>query len=156
MQELTAFIRENPDPVNRQGALISVLHKAQEMFGYLSPEVMSHVAQELQVPESYVWGVATFYSFFTLKPRGKYTVSVCMGTACYVKGAQAILDTVKEQLKIKVGETTPDNRFTLIETRCIGACGLAPIMQVGEKVYGRLNVAQVTDILEEYQHDGSG
>ncbi|WP_319586215.1 NAD(P)H-dependent oxidoreductase subunit E [uncultured Desulfobulbus sp.] len=151
MQKLCKYISEHRDPVKPQGALIAVLHKAQDTFGFLSPEVMSVVAHELQVPESYVWGVATFYSYFTLKPRGKYPVAVCMGTACYVKGATAILSTIKEQLNIKVGETSDDGLFSLVETRCIGACGLAPIMTVGDEVFGRLTADQVPEILAKYQ-----
>ncbi|MHB1456105.1 MAG: NADH-quinone oxidoreductase subunit NuoE family protein [Armatimonadota bacterium] len=151
MQSLCKYISEHRDPVRPQGSLIAVLHKAQDTFGFLSPEVMSVVAHELDVPESYVWGVATFYSYFTLKPRGKYPVAVCMGTACYVKGATAILNTIKGQLNIKVGETSDDGLFSLVETRCIGACGLAPIMTVGEEVFGRLTADQVPEILAKYQ-----
>jgi len=154
LKELSAFIAENLDPVDPQSSLILVLHKAQDLFGYLSKDVMAHVSQELQVPESYVYGVATFYSYFTLKPRGKYPVSVCMGTACYVKGAPAILDTVKGQLKIEPGETSDDGLFSLVETRCIGACGLAPIITVGDEVYGRLTADQVPEILAKYQKEG--
>ncbi len=153
LKELSEYIEQHPDPVNPQGGLIAALHKAQELFGYLSPDVMGHVAQELQVPEAYVSGVATFYSYFTLTPRGKYVVSVCMGTACYVKGATAILDTVKKVLQIEDGETTDDGLFTLTQTRCIGACGLAPIMIVGDKVYGRMTADQVSEILAKYQHE---
>lgn len=151
VQELRDFIAKRRDPVRPQGSLIAVLHKAQDTFGYLSPEVMSVVAHELSVPESYVWGVATFYSYFTLKPRGKYPVSVCMGTACYVKGATTILDTIKGQLNIKTGETSEDGLFSLVETRCIGACGLAPVMTIGEDVFGRLTADQVPEILAKYQ-----
>ena len=151
LAEISEFIKENMDPVDPQGTLIIALHKAQELYGYLPKEAMEHVAKELQVPESYVYGVATFYSYFTLTPRGKYSVSVCMGTACYVKGAPAILDTVKQQLGIGPGETTDDGVFTLLETRCIGACGLAPIINVGEDVYGRLTPDQVPEIIEKYR-----
>ena len=152
LTEISEFIKENLDPVDPQGTLIIALHKAQELFGYLPKEAMEHVAKELQVPESIVYGVATFYSYFTLTPRGEYSVSVCMGTACYVKGAPAILDTVKQQLGIAPGETTDDGLFTLLETRCIGACGLAPIINIGEDVYGRLTPDQVPEIIEKYRH----
>lgn len=138
---------------NPQGNLIAVLHKAQDTFGYLSRDVMAYVAQQLQVPESYVYGVATFYSYFTLEARGKYPVSVCMGTACYVKGAPAILDVVRKQLRIELGETTDDGLFSLDETRCIGACGLAPVMTVGEEVYGRLTADQIPEILARYRSE---
>jgi NADH-quinone oxidoreductase subunit E/NADP-reducing hydrogenase subunit HndA len=154
LEELSKFIVENPDPVDPQGALISVLHKAQDLFGYLPNDVMAFVARELGVPEVYVYGVVTFYSYFTLTPRGKYPVSVCMGTACYVKGAPAILDTVKGQLEINTGQTSEDGLFSLVETRCIGACGLAPIMTVGDEVYGRLTADQVPEILAKYRKQG--
>ena len=154
LKVLAEFIAENVDPEDPQGELIAVLHKAQDTFGYLSKDVMSFVARELQVPDAYVYGVATFYSYFTLKPRGKYPVSVCMGTACYVKGAPAILDTVKGQLEINPGETSDDGIFSLVQTRCIGACGLAPIMTVGDDVYGRLTADQVPEILAKYQKQG--
>lgn len=150
-KELDEFISQNPDPELPQGALIPVLHKAQELFGYLPRDVMDHVAEKLQVPTSYVYGVATFYSYFTLTPRGKHLVSVCMGTACYVKGAPAILQTIREQLRICTGETTEDGVFTLVETRCIGACGLAPVMTIGEDVYGRLTADQIPEILAKYR-----
>lgn len=150
---LDKFISEHPDPVDPQGALIAVLHEAQELFGYLSKDVMDYVAEKLQVPTADVYGVATFYSYFTLAPRGKHLVSVCMGTACYVKGAAAILDTIEEQLGIKTGETTEDGLFTIVETRCIGACGLAPVMTINDDFYGRLTVDQVPEILAKYQKE---
>lgn len=154
LEELNQFIVENPDPVDPQGSLIAVLHKAQDLFGYLPKEVMDHVAEKLKVPTSDIYGVATFYSYFTLTPRGKYPVSVCMGTACYVKGSAAILGTIEKQLRIKTGETTEDGLFSLVECRCIGACGLAPVMTIGSDVYGRLTADQVPEILEKYQHKG--
>lgn len=154
LEELNQFIIENPDPVDPQGSLIAVLHKAQDLFGYLPKEVMDYVAEKLQVPTADVYGVATFYSYFTLTPRGKYPISVCMGTACYVKGSAAILSTIEKQLKIKTGDTTEDGLFSLVECRCIGACGLAPVMIVGGDVYGRLTADQVPEILEKYQQKG--
>jgi NADH:ubiquinone oxidoreductase subunit E len=153
LTELSAFIEAHPDPVEPQGALIPVLHRAQELFGYLPTEVMDFVADKMQVPTAYVYGVATLYSHFTLIPRGKYTVSVCMGTACYVNGAPAILDTIKQQIGIGTGETTEDGLFTLLETRCIGACGLAPVLTIGEDVYGRLTPDQIPEILEKYHRE---
>ena len=153
LRELSEFIKDNIDPVDPQGTLIAALHRAQDLYGYLPTEVMSHVAQELQVPEAYVYGVATFYSYFTLTPRGKYPVGVCMGTACYVKGSAAILSAVEKQLDIKTGETTDDGLFSLVETRCIGACGLAPVITVGEDVYGRLTANQIPEILEKYRSE---
>lgn len=154
LRELSEFIKENIDPVDPQGTLIAALHRAQDLYGYLPTGVMAHVAHELQVPEAYVYGVATFYSYFTLEPRGKYPVGVCMGTACYVKGSAAILSAVEKQLGIKTGETTDDGLFSLVETRCIGACGLAPVITVGEDVYGRLTANQIPEILEKYRQNG--
>ncbi len=152
--ELDKFIEDNPDPVDPQGSLISVLHRAQDLFGFLPREVMDHVADRLQVPAADVYGVATFYSYFTLEPRGKYPVSVCMGTACYVKGASTILDTIEEQLQIKTGQTTEDGLFSMVECRCIGACGLAPVITIGKDVYGRLTADQIPEILAKYRHGG--
>jgi len=151
---LDKFISEHPDPVDPQGALIAVLHEAQALFGYLSKDVMDYVAEKLQVPTADVYGVATFYSYFTLTPRGKNLVSVCMGTACYVKGAEAILHTIEKQLGIKTGETTEDGLFTIVETRCIGACGLAPVVTINDDFYGRLTVDRVPEILAKYQKEG--
>lgn len=153
LNELYQFIGENIDPVDSQGSLILVLHKAQDLFGYLSQEVMDYVADKLDVPTADVYGVATFYSYFTLVPRGKYPISVCMGTACYVKGAPTILETIEKQLQIKTGETTDDGRFSLVECRCIGACGLAPVVTIGADVYGRLTVDKIPEILAKYQKD---
>src|SRR5271157_1378087 len=110
----------------KQDALIEVLHKAQELFGHLEDDLLLFVAHKLKLPASRVYGVATFYHFFTLKPQGRHTCVVCMGTACYVRGADKVLAAVEEQAKIKAGETTPDNQFSLLTARCIGACGIAP------------------------------
>ena len=110
----------------KQDALIEVLHKAQELFGFLEDDLLLFVAYKLKLPASRVYGVATFYHFFTLKPQGQHTCVVCMGTACYVKGSDKVLAAVEEQTKIKAGETTPDNKLSLLTARCIGACGIAP------------------------------
>ena len=110
----------------KQDALIEVLHKAQELFGYLDDGLLLYVAHHLKLPPSRVYGVATFYHFFTLKPKGEHTCVVCMGTACYVKGADKVLSTLEEHAKIKAGETTPDGKLSLLTARCIGACGIAP------------------------------
>ena len=111
---------------HRHDALIEVLHKAQELFGYLEDDVLRYVAAQLKLPASRVYGVATFYHFFTLKPQGAHTCVVCLGTACYVKGANRVLAAVEQHLHIKAGETTPDNQVSLLTARCIGACGIAP------------------------------
>ena len=136
---------------NQQGALMPVLHETQELFGYIPEEAQKRISEVLNVPLAEIYGVATFYSRFTLKPRGKNTVSVCLGTACYVKNAQGILDKLKEELKVAAGETTGDNKFTLEATRCLGCCGLAPVMMINEEVYGKLAPEDISDILKKYQ-----
>lgn len=147
--ELEQFINELPE---KRGALIAVLHKAQSLFGYLPKEVQIFVGEKLGVPVSQVYGVVSFYSFFTMVPKGKYPISVCLGTACYVRGADKVLDAFKKELGIEVGQTTPDGRFSLDALRCVGACGLAPVALVGDKVYGRIGSAEeVKKILSEYE-----
>ena len=147
VDELVVICNEhNNDP----GELINILHAAQSIFGFLPREVQEIVAFQLQIPVSRVYGVVTFYSFFTMTPKGKYPVSVCMGTACYVRGAEAVLDEFQKLLEIKVGETTPDGLFSLDCLRCVGACGLAPVVTIAGKVYGRLTAEKVRDILAEY------
>ena len=138
---------------NEPGELINVLHKAQGIFGYLPAEVQEVIAHELNVSVAKVYGVVTFYSFFTMVPRGKYPISVCTGTACYVRGAEKVLDEVKRILKVPVGETTPDGRFSIAGLRCVGACGLAPVVLVGDKTYGRVAPDGVKEILKEYEDD---
>ena len=133
-----------------KGALIPVLHEAQQLYGYLPIEVQEIIAEELDIPLTEVYGVATFYSQFTLKPKGKYKIGVCLGTACYVRGSQQIVDRLCEELGIQVGETTEDGKFTVEATRCVGACGLAPVLMVNEDVYGRLVEDDIPKILEKY------
>ena len=130
--------------------LINVLHELQHELGYLPPEVQSAVAKELQIPASKVYGVVTFYSFFSMLPKGKYQISVCLGTACYVRGGELVLEEFKRRLNIKVGETTNDGIFSLSCIRCVGACGLSPVVTIGEKVYGRVTPQQVRRIIDEY------
>ncbi len=136
---------------NEPGELINVLHKAQGIFGYLPAEVQEIIAKELKVPLAKVYGVVTFYSFFTMIPKGKHPISICTGTACYVRGAEKVLDEFKRILEIKVGETTQDGKFSLSCLRCVGACGLAPVVLVGEKTYGRVSPEGVKAILDEHQ-----
>lgn len=145
--ELEAYISENKDV---EGVLIPVMQKAQELFGYLSLETMELISERLDVPVSEIYGVATFYALFSLTPKGEYVISVCTGTACYVKGAQLVLDEVKKQLGIESGETTPDGKFSIQDTRCLGCCGLAPVMVINNDVYGRLEPADIKDILAKY------
>ena len=132
------------------GALMPVLQEAQNIFGYVPLDVQEQIADGLDTTLSEVYGVATFYSQFSLEPKGQYVVGVCLGTACYVKGSQKVLDKLSEELKIPVGKTTEDGRFTLNATRCLGACGLAPVMMINDDVYGRLTPAQVGPILDKY------
>ena len=135
---------------SKKGALVPLLHEAQEIFGYLPEEVQRRVADGLGLPLSEVYGVATFYSLFSLKPRGKHKIGICLGTACYVRGAGAILAELEKQLAIKVNDTTADGKFTLEITRCIGACGLSPVMTIDEDVCGRLTPDKIEDILTRY------
>lgn len=135
---------------NQPGELINILHEAQELHGYLPREVQEIIARQLNIPVSKVYGVVTFYSFFTMTPKGEHPISVCMGTACYVRGAEKVLDEFQRILKIEVGETTPDGKFSLSSLRCVGACGLAPVVLIGEKVYGRVTPAEVEKILKEF------
>ncbi|HHW58713.1 MAG: NADH-quinone oxidoreductase subunit NuoE [Bacteroidales bacterium] len=139
----------NYDP----GELINILHKLQDQFGYLPSEVQEAVASELKIPTAKVYGIVTFYSYFTMIPKGEYPINICLGTACYVRGAEKILDEFRKQLNIKVGESTPDGKFSLNCLRCVGACGLAPVVMVGEKTYGRVAPDDVKKILSEYQND---
>ena len=135
---------------NDPGELINVLHKTQGVFGYLPEEVQREIAKNLGIPVAKVYGVVTFYSFFTMTPKGKHAISVCMDTACYVRDAEKVVDEIKKQLKINVGEVTPDGKFSLDCLRCVGACGLAPVMLIGEKVYGRVDPKEIKNILDSY------
>lgn len=134
---------------NQPGELNNILHKAQDTFGYLPREVQEIIARQLGIPVSKVYGVVTFYSFFTMTPKGEHPISVCMGTACYVRGAEKVLDEFKRVLGINVGETTSDGKYSLSSLRCVGACGLAPVVLIGEKVYGRIVPGDVEKILKE-------
>ncbi|MCF2602350.1 NAD(P)H-dependent oxidoreductase subunit E [Parabacteroides distasonis] len=135
---------------NDPGELINILHAAQELLGYLPQVVQQVIAADLHIPVSRVYGVVTFYSFFTMEPKGKHPISVCLGTACYVRGAEKVLEEIQKELEIKVGETTSDGLFSLDTLRCVGACGLAPVVTIGGKVYGRVTPEKVRDILQEY------
>ena len=134
---------------DQKGAAIPVLHKAQENYGYLPLEVQEMIAEGLNVPLAEIYGIVTFYAQFSLNPKGRFQIGVCLGTACYVKGSGDILNKVKEILNIEVGECTPDGKFSLDATRCIGACGLAPVVLIGEKVFGRVVPGDVEKILKE-------
>ena len=143
-----AIARHKDDP----GAVMPVLQEAQEIYGYLPIEVQTMVAEGLNVSREEVYGVSTFYSQFALSPKGKYNISVCLGTACYVKGSGDILNKISEQLGIGAEECTADGQFSLTACRCIGACGLAPVITVNEDVYGRLTVDDVPYIINKYKN----
>ena len=136
---------------NNPGELISILHKSQGYFGYLPEEVQIEIAKNLNIPVAKVYGVVTFYSFFTMKPKGRHSISVCMGTACYVRGAENVLEELKKELGIDVGGVTEDGKCSLECLRCVGACGLAPVMLIDEKVFGRLEPGMIKGILAQYE-----
>ena len=135
---------------NVPGPLMKALQKAQEIYGYLPIEVQTRIADKFDVPLEEIYGIATFYSQFNLNPKGKYTIGICLGTACYVKGSGDVLNKFKEKLGIDAGQTTPDRKFMLDATRCIGCCGLAPVLTVNEEVYGKVTVDDVDKILAKY------
>lgn len=146
-------LKEYIDSIKDQkGIALPVLQEAQKLFGYLSLDVHKFISEHTGIPISELYGIATFYSQFAITPRGKHHIGVCLGTACYVKGSQKIIDRVAEELNIKVGETTEDGLFTLEATRCLGCCGLAPVMMIDEDVYGKLDdVEAIPGILEKYK-----
>ncbi len=146
--QLKAVIAEHADD---RGALMPVLQKAQEIYGYLPIEVQTMIAEGMDIPLEKVYGVVTFYAQFSLNPKGKYRISVCLGTDCYVKGSGDLFNKFSEKLGIKGGEITPDGKFSLDACRCIGACGLAPVLTVNEDVYGNLTVDDVDAILAKYE-----
>ncbi len=146
--KLKEVIRQYQDD---PGAVMPVLQEAQEIYGYLPLEVQTMIAEGLNVPVDEVYGVSTFYSQFALSPKGKYHISVCLGTACYVKGSGDVLNKLSEELGIDAEECTLDGRFSLTACRCIGACGLAPVMTVNDDVYGRLTANEIPGILKKYQ-----
>lgn len=144
-----AGLGARPDDRRRKGHLVQVLHKAQAIFGYLPDEVQRHIARRLGLQHAEVSGVISFYNYFTTVPRGKLPISICMGTACYVKGAAKVLAAFERALGIKAGQVTADGLYSLDQLRCVGACGLAPVVLVGEKVHGRVAEADVARILAE-------
>lgn len=146
-EELVAVIEATKGD---SGALMPIMQKAQEIYGYLPIEVQTIIAEHLNIPLEKVYGVATFYAQFTLAPKGEYRISVCLGTACYVKGAAALVERLSERLGIGVGEITPDGKFSLDDCRCIGACGLAPVLTINDDVYGRLTADDIDSILAKY------
>jgi NADH:ubiquinone oxidoreductase subunit E len=145
IDEIVARYRDKP------GSLIPVLQQAQEVCGYLPPAVQRYVARGMNMSPSVVFGVATFYSFFTLVPRGKHVIRVCLGTACYVKRSEEILDKIKDELDLEVGEVTRDKKYSLEAVRCLGACGLAPVVVIGQDTYGDVAATKVMDIVKKYE-----
>ena len=145
--ELRKVIAENK---NEKGALMPIMQKAQDIYGYLPIEVQTIIADEMGIPLEKVYGVATFYAQFALNPKGQYQISVCLGTACYVKGSGDIYAKLEEILGIKGGECTPDRKFSLDACRCVGACGLAPVMTINGEVFGRITPKDVQGILDKY------
>jgi len=156
--ELDTFIdglKLDPADERRRGRLIQILHRAQHIFGYLPREVQQHVAEKMSIPESAVSGVVSFYNYFTTKPKGKYVINVCLGTACYVKGSEGVLREIERVLGVKADtDPTPDGLFSVSALRCVGACGLAPVMMVNDKVYGKVTPAKAVEIINEYKTKG--
>ena len=148
LKALDAFISEQDA---QEESLIMILHKAQELFGYLPSELQLYVARKLKIPAAKVYGVVSFYSYFSQVKRGKHTISVCMGTACFVKGIEKVMHEFSEQLDIKSGQNTNDGLFTLKDVRCIGACGLAPVVMIDDKVYGHVKPEDVSVIIANYR-----
>ncbi len=148
IEELERVLR---DYQGKPGMLIQALHAAQSLIGYLPPLVLKIVSKALDIPLSEVYGVVTFYHFFSMKPRGKHVIQVCLGTACYVRGGQEILSQLQKELKIEIGEVTEDGLYSLEVMRCAGACGLAPVVRVDNDVHKRVNPAQISNILKSYQ-----
>jgi NADH-quinone oxidoreductase subunit E/NADP-reducing hydrogenase subunit HndA len=146
-EELISFIAEQK---KKPGPLMPIMQKAQSIFGALTIDVQELIAEQLGIPMSDVYGVATFYSQFALEPKGEHIISVCMGTACYVRNIEKVMEQLSKELGVQPGQTTPDNRFTLEATRCLGCCGLAPVIMIDDQVYGRLVPSDVADILAKY------
>ncbi len=145
--ELDGFINSL---AGKDGALIPVLHFAQKTYGHLSTDVQLHIAHRLNIPAAKVYGVVTFYSLFSMEEKGRFKIKLCTGTACFVRGIEAVLTEFKKELSLDVDETTPDKMFTLETVRCVGACGLAPVVTVNDKVYGRVKPDDVKRIVDEY------
>lgn len=148
-EALIGFIEENVEQGTHHSALMSILHKTQDIYGYVSDEAIETISECLSIPTSKIWGVVTFYHYFSLKPRGKYIIAVCMGTACYVKGSQKVLDTLKEVLGVEEGEMTEDGLFTVEAKYCLGCCGLAPVMMINDDVYEKLTTKRIHAIIED-------
>ncbi len=148
IREYIAEVKTHEQP---DSYLIAVLHRAQGLYGYLPTGVMDVIAQEMGIPTAHIWGVATFYHYFNLSPPGKHVISVCLGTACYVRGAAQILEAVKDELKIDMGGVTDDGLFSLQPARCLGACGLAPVVMIDDKIHGELTPKKITQLIGQHR-----
>ncbi len=146
-KEITDYLKT----INDKSELIEVLHKTQDIYGYIPKDVILTIAKTLDTTVASIYGVITFYTRFTLMPKGKYDISICMGTACYVKGAKDILKAFSDELEIEPGGTTADMKFSLTPTRCLGACGLAPVITINKDVHGKLKPEDVREILKQYK-----
>ena len=147
-EETKKIVKKYPQEKDQ---LIAILNDIQEKYGYIPKQAQKVISEELSIPMAEIYGVITFYSRFTLTPKGKYNISICLGTACYVKGSQKLLDRAKERLKIEAGEVTPDGKFSIDEVRCVGACGLAPVFMVNEEVYGNATVKLFDEVMDKYE-----
>ena len=147
IEETKQIVEKYPKEKDR---LIAILNDVQERFGYIPKQSQKVISEEMSIPMAEIYGVITFYSRFTLTPKGKYKIAICLGTACYVKGSQSILDRAKERLKIEPGQVTPDGKFSIDDVRCVGACGLAPVFMVNDEVYGNATVKKFDEVIDKY------
>jgi len=155
MTELKEYIASLSGREHQDSFLIAVLHKAQAIYGFLPQNVMDAIAEEMQIPTAHIWGVATFYHYFNLTPPGKHVISVCLGTACYVKGAEQVLEAIKNELRIDVGQVTKDGLFSLQPARCLGACGLAPVVMIDDKIHGELTPKKTIELINQYRRESA-
>jgi NADH:ubiquinone oxidoreductase subunit E len=146
-EELIKYIEEKHHKGYYNAALMSILHKAQGIYGYISQEAIETISKHLGIPTAKIWGIVTFYHYFTLTPRGKYVISVCLGTACYVKGSKRVIDKIQDVLEIGLNETTADGLFSVEAKYCLGCCGLAPVMMINDKVYEKLTTKKIVEII---------
>lgn len=151
LTQLKAYIAQTRESEHPDSFLIAVLHRTQGLYGYLPVEIMDEISEAMEIPTAHIWGVATFYHYFNLKPPGEHVVSICLGTACYVRGAGEILQALKDELKIDLGEVTPDGLFSLQPARCLGACGLAPVVMIDDKIHGELTPKKTIQLINQYR-----
>ena len=149
-KEMEEILNKHP---KQKDSLIAILNEVQEKYGYIPKQTQIEISKYLEMPMAEIYGVITFYSRFTTSPKGKYNIAVCLGTACFVKGSQSILDRLKERLKISGGETTPNGKFSIDEVRCVGACGLAPVFMVNDEVYGNATVKMIDEVLDKLEKE---